>query len=386
MTSRYSGDRVRRGLWHFMLGKGVSAGCSFLAMVLVVRALSLPDFADYSVLVALVELGTAFSGLGLAHVMVRYVPELYERQYRLSLRRLVGGALGVRTVAVLLLALLAHAWASSFSGLIGIHSGAAVLSAFLVIVVLRSTAHFLSQVLESTLNQGLVQVGFSLSAAVRLVGMAWLLQRGDVRLIDVIYVEAIADAASILVIGAGVLKVLFEPATAAAAAPAQDAFWLRARLRTIARFAAAGYLQHLAILPYGAATNRLVAGHMLAASAVASLGFAQSLAEYIKRYLPALLLIGLIRPVIVARWTRERSFAAVAEMCRQVVLVNVVFIAWTVCVLAVSGTEILQALVRRQVRSSRHCGCCSGCAPCCCWRLTGRSSRCWCRRSSATNT
>src|ERR1700752_2626136 len=106
MTSRYSGERVRRGLWHFLLGKGVSALCSFLAMVLVVRALTLHDFADYTVLVALVELGTAFSGLGLSHVLLRYVPELYERQYRLSLRQLIGGALGMRTTAVLLLALL----------------------------------------------------------------------------------------------------------------------------------------------------------------------------------------------------------------------------------------------------------------------------------------
>src|SRR5262245_59528085 len=208
--SRYSGDRVRRGLWNFLVGKGVSAGCSFLAMVVVVRALPLQAFADYSVLVALVELLTALSGLGLAHVLLRYVPELYERQYRISLRRLVGSAMGIRTLSILALALLAHAWASGISELIGVASGGAVLSAFLVIVVLRSTGHFLSQVLESTLHQGLAQAGVSVSAAARLAGMAWLMQGGNVTLVEVIHVEAVADAVGLAVLGAGVLKVLFE--------------------------------------------------------------------------------------------------------------------------------------------------------------------------------
>ena len=80
------------------------------------------------------------------------------------------------------------------------------------------------------------------------------------------------------------------------------------------------------ILPYGGNTNRLVAGHMLAAPAVASYGFAQSLYEYLKRYLPAQLMVGLIRPVVVARWARERSFPAIAEISSQVVLINVLLI------------------------------------------------------------
>lgn len=340
ISSRYSGDRVRRGLAHFLLGKGVSAVCGFLAMVLVVRALSLQGFADYTVLVALIELATALSGLGLAHMLLRYVPELYEKQYRLSLRRLVYGAVGIRTVAVVLLALVVHSWSSGVAQLIGAASGSAVVSAFLVVAVLRSTAHFLSQILESTLHQGISQTGFSLAALMRLVGMSWLVQRGDVSLIDVIYVEAAADAACALVLAGGLLKVLHREAGASAPTEA-DAHWMRGRLRAMVRFAAAGYAQHLVILPYGGSTNRLVAGNMLAASAVASFGFAQSLYEYLRRYLPAQLMVGLIRPVLVARWARERSFPAIAELSSQVVLINVLLVGAVLSVLAVSGREAL---------------------------------------------
>ena len=344
ISSRYSGERVRRGIVHFLLGKGVSAVCGFLAMVLVVRALSLQGFADYTVLVALVELATALSGLGLGHVLLRYVPELYEKRYRLSLRRLVWGAIGMRTVAVVLLALVLHGASSGLAQLVGIAGGGAVVSAFLTVVVLRSTAHFLSQVLESTLHQGISQTGFSLAALLRLVGMAWLVQRGgEVSLIDVIYVEAAADAACMLVMAAGLVKVLYEKAVAAETNDADDN-WMRGRLRAMMRFAAAGYAQHLVILPYGGNTNRLVAGHMLAAPAVANYGFAQSLYEYLKRYLPAQLMVGLIRPVIVARWARERSFPAIAEISSQVVLINVLLVGGVLAVLAVAGRESLAVI------------------------------------------
>jgi O-antigen/teichoic acid export membrane protein len=344
ISSRYSGERVRRGIVHFLLGKGVSAVCGFLAMVLVVRALSLQGFADYTVLVALVELATALSGLGLGHVLLRYVPELYEKQHRLSLRRLVWGALGMRTVAVVLLALVLHGASSGLAQLVGIAGGGAVVSAFLAVVVLRSTAHFLSQVLESTLHQGISQTGFSLAALLRMIGMAWLMQRGgEVSLIDVIYVEAAADAACMLVLAAGLVKVLYEKAVAAEV-NAADGRWMQGRLQAMVRFAAAGYVQHLVILPYGGNTNRLVAGHMLAAPAVASYGFAQSLYEYLKRYLPAQLMVGLIRPVIVARWARERSFPAIAEISSQVVLINVLLVGGVLAVLAVAGRESLYVI------------------------------------------
>ncbi|WP_140625949.1 beta-1,6-N-acetylglucosaminyltransferase [Methylibium rhizosphaerae] len=343
ISSRYSGERVRRGIVHFLLGKGVSAVCGFLAMVLVVRALSLQAFADYTVLVALVELATALSGLGLGHVLLRYVPELYEKQYRLSLRRLVWGAIGMRTVAMVLLAVVLHGASSGLAQLVGIAGGGAVVSAFLAVVVLRSTGHFFSQVLESTLHQGISQTGFSLAALLRMVGMAWLMQRGgEVSLIDVIYVEAAADAACMLVLAAGLVKVLYEKA--AATESAADGRWMQGRLRAMVRFAAAGYVQHLAILPYGGNTNRLVAGHMLSAPAVANYGFAQSLYEYLKRYLPAQLMVGLIRPVIVARWARERSFPAIAEVSSQVVLINVLLVGGVLAVLAVAGRESLAVI------------------------------------------
>ena len=101
MSSRYGGKRVKKGLTHFVLGKAVSAICGFLAMVLVIRLLPVQAFAHYSVLVSLIEIFTAFSALGLSHALVRYVPELYAKHYKIALKDFVFRAFLLRTALLL---------------------------------------------------------------------------------------------------------------------------------------------------------------------------------------------------------------------------------------------------------------------------------------------
>lgn len=343
MSTRYGGERIKRGLLHFALGKGISALAGIFAMLLVIRELSVEAFAAYSVLVALVEMLTAISGLGLAHALLRYVPELYSRHYQVSLRNFVYGALGLRTSLLLLAALVAYVFSDKLAPQIGLGNAIMAFQAFLVVVLLRSTTHFLSQILESTLHQGLVQIGFTVATLVRLLGMLYLLQGGGVQLVDVIWVEAIGDALSLFIMLVGVVRVVTTTETESVA-PEDDGGWLRRHLRQIAKFALAGYVQHLAITPYGGHTNRLVGGGMLSVGAMAAYGFAQSLYEYMKRYMPAQMLVGLIRPVVVARYCERRDFWVAAKMCGQVLQINILLIVGMFGVLMVGGGEMLSAI------------------------------------------
>ncbi len=96
MSERYGQARIKRGLFNFALGKGVSALAGMAAIVMVIRALSVQSFAAYSVLVALVEIVTAISRLGLAQALLRYaVPELYAKHFQVSLRRFVNGSITI---------------------------------------------------------------------------------------------------------------------------------------------------------------------------------------------------------------------------------------------------------------------------------------------------
>jgi O-antigen/teichoic acid export membrane protein len=340
VIGRYGGERIRRSFFHFMLGKAGSALTGFLAMVLVVRLLSIQDFATYSVLIALVEFVTALSGFGIAHALLRYVPDLYAHHLQGALRRFVTWALLSRTAILLAVVAIVLAWSDAASNFAGIGGASDPLRLFLVVIVFRTTNHFLSTILESTLHQGWVQSAYLTSSVVRLVGMAWLVFTGDASLNSVIVVEAIADGIAMCMFLAGLASVIRKTVDAPEMHE-RDARWLPGNIRAIVRFAGNAYLQHLAILPYGGSSNRVAGGHLLQPGALAEFGFSQSLYEYAKRYLPAQLLVGLIRPIMVSRYSASGDFGAASRLAMHVFNINVLSIGAIVVPLVVGGTEVL---------------------------------------------
>lgn len=340
MSLRYSGERFKRGLLHFVLGKAVSAASGFFAMVLVVRLLSIHEFANYSVLVSLVEIFTAFSGLGLSHALLRYVPELYVNHYKVAQQNFIFCAFTLRTGALMLATGLTYVWAEALAYVIGLGDFVEAFKVFLLVVLFRTTSHFLSQILESTLHQGIVQFVFAVSAVSRLVGMVYLMQLDRVGLMNVVWVEVIGDVLGLVFMLAGVGQVIWRAAQEQVC-PMDDGTWLKNNLRYIANFAFTGYVQHIVGLPYGSNTNRLVGGHLFSSPVMANFGFALSLYEYIKRYLPAQLLVGLIRPIVVARYCEKQDFSAAAATCKRVVVINIALIGGFFSALAVGRAEML---------------------------------------------
>jgi len=339
MNARYGKERVLRGLLHFVSGKVLSAICGFLAMILVVRLLTVQDFADYSVLVALIELATAISGLGISHALLRYVPELYTKQYVVAFRHIIISAVSLRLSSLLLVVVFAWTIAPSGAPLIGMADAVDTARLFLLIVFIRATSHFLSQILESTLHQGITQIGFSLAAVARLAGMMYLANGDGATLIDVIWVEIVSDLLCLLVMLFGVVRVAW--GRISHHPPDDDRFWVKRNGRKIVRFAISGYLQHLAILPFGANTNRVVGSTLFSDVTMANFGFAHSLYEYVKRYLPAQLLVGLVRPVVLARFSDQRDFSRAAGTCEGIALINTALIGGMMSLLIVGGTEAL---------------------------------------------
>jgi hypothetical protein len=343
MSYRFSNDRVKRGLSAFIVGKIVSALAGLAAMVLVVRGLSVPDFAAYSVLFALVEVFTAVSGMGLAHVILRYVPELYATRRPTALRSLLHAAIGIRSIVLVAWLVLAFVAALPLARLINLDDLLPAFKVFLLVVAFRSTMHFLSQVLESTLHQNICQLAFAKSAIGRFAGMLWLLNQGPITLIDVIVLEAICDGVACVILLIGIARVSRQALTDQGKGPDDSSWWTTHR-PAVVKFAIAAYAQHLATLPYGSNTNRLVGGALFGDRVMATFGFAQSLYEYFKKYLPTQLLIGLIRPIVVSRYVMNRNFAAAAELCDQALHVNLVFLLGAAAVLIVSGAELLGML------------------------------------------
>lgn len=342
MSSRFGRQKIKTGIKHFLIGKVLSSLAGFIALILTVRGLSISEFAAYSILIALVEYVTALSGFGLTHVVMRYVPELYGREYYYAFRKFISRVIYCRVASLLLLGVVAYLFSDKLSMLLGEQVPKQAFEAFLLVASIRTGSYFLSQILDSTLCQGVSQVAFMLSALTKAALIYVLLCIDEAGLINVILVEAIGDVISIIVMMFGVHRVL--NAKRSDDVPVDDAVWLKNKRKTIFNYAITGYLQHLMILPCGGQTNRLIGGHFLSVFSMASYGFAQSLYEYCKRYLPAQLLLGVIRPVIISRYAANSDFKAAVKLTETFFKVNALMLAPLLVILLVVGPEIVEVI------------------------------------------
>ncbi|MBU2641424.1 MAG: oligosaccharide flippase family protein [Gammaproteobacteria bacterium] len=341
-SARYGRERIRAGLVHFLFGKGLSAIAGFALLVLLVRYLSVAEFAAYSVLQAFVEVFTALTGFGLTHVALRYIPELYAQHENRVFRRFVVGAFGLRFFLLTLATLLAWLASDDIANLFGLAAWVGVLQAYLLVVWLRVNSHFLFQMLESTLHQGWVQVAFVLPALVKVAAVGWLVYSSALTIQSVIWIEAAAETLGLVVLLSGVGRVLRN--TPVDQTMQSWSIWWAKNARRLTQFGLAGYLQHLAILPYGSAPNRLVAGRYLDVASMATFGFAQSFADTLRRYLPAQLLAGLIRPVLVARFSVSRDFEKVTGMLSWVFRINTILLGSVAALLLAIGPAVVASV------------------------------------------
>lgn len=338
MTARYGGERIRKGLSRFVLGKGLSSVFGLLTMFVVVRALTVSDFARYSVLVALIEVFSAVSGFGFAHVINRYVPELYVKARLRALRDLIGFAIFVRLIVLVFLLSLVFYFSLYVASWIGLEEVEDAFRVFLIVVFFRSLGHHLTLVLESTLHQGISQIAYTSSALLKLVGVFLIGYFSSLDLRAIIFLEAVCDALSALILLGGIVSVFGDKSKLE-----RNSFRGDER-RQIFGFAVSAYLQHLATLPFGGNTNRLVGGAMFGDSIMAGFGFSQTLYEYFKRYLPTQFLVGFIRPVVISRYVSYADFSSAARLCDQSVQINLTLLSGVLAVLYVVGTDVLLLL------------------------------------------
>lgn len=335
----YSASRVTSGVAYLVVGKAITSVAGIGTFLLLVRSLPVEQFAAYTVLFALVELVDAATGVGLAHVLSRYVPELYVRQRIGSMRRLMAWALSLRLGVVVIALTAIYLLVGKLSPWIGLAGFEWAFQAYLAVVLAKVAATTIFTVLESMLHQKAAQLGFGFVTVSRFALLALAASHGTLDLATVIAIEFATDAAGFAILFFALLRAIRGQQAARG-----DADWMDSNLRRMSEFGLKGYLQHLLILPYGSSINRLLVGGSLTTPEVALFGFAQSIADLMERYLPVKLLSGVIRPVLTARYVRDGKFADLELSANLIFKINSVLISLG-AVVVVAGGEEMVALV-----------------------------------------
>lgn len=343
-SSPYGRQKIRRSFMHFLLGKGISSIAGIAFLLLTVRYLSVEEFATYSLLLALVPILSTLSGVGLTHILMRYTPELHALHKNDVLANLVYRMLLIRSFVLFILLLAIYIFAAQVSAWFGLNEWVPVFQAYLLVVALRVTADSCVQILESMLRQGLSQFASTLTtlSKLSLVLMVFGVLGNVISLDRLITIEAIAEGLGLTFLLVGIVRTLSQ--LTKLKPPDGGENWIRDNFSRMAKFGSAGYVQHVALTLYGGPANRLLAGRLFDAPMVAAYGFAQSIVDLADRYLPGKFLLGMIRPVMLARYASTRDFDALSKSINLVFKIDFSVLGAAIVLLGVAGDPISSLL------------------------------------------
>jgi O-antigen/teichoic acid export membrane protein len=333
----FSIGQVRRSLLHFALGKGLGMVLGFALLLLLVRALSTADYAFYIASLALLEVVGQLSSVGVLVLAQRYLPEMLTRYEGRKLRRAALLLCLARAFSLLVAAGLLFWGADWLMQALALQSHAWALKLYLIVVVAESFARFMDVVFDSLLLQGFSQVSLLLRAGVRVAGVVWALQTNpgqDMALVDWIVVDAVAAVAGCLWSCGAIFWFVRRTATQY---PGSDD---RLELRRYMRYSVPTFLAVLIYLASGQSIVKLVAARLLDATQFAAFGFAANLSAMLQRYLPLFLLIGMIRPLLVAARDRDDYRTRLPAMAALVFKLNVFVLMPLAAFLAACGKPL----------------------------------------------
>lgn len=336
MSDVYSVKRFRRGFAAFVTGRVAQASARAVLLLLLVRLLSPADYGFYMLLIGLSEMLLELAGFGLLPAAQRFVPQLVERVGHRRLLRFVLSIAALQLAVIVAVALTLRANWAALTSLFEFTPEAAAATLigtwlFLVIPAFR----FAADILESLLEQGRAQLCRALLPTLRVLALAVLLALGHtVTLNDLFLLDLVIVGACVVLAWGFIFSALRRHASGG-----DEALPVGAIARHAWQMAPVGLL--------GAARSpgalRLIVASMLGLPAAGLFAFLQSLERLVSRYLPGVLLRGLVRPMLISRYL-ESGIGFVSSGFNLLSKSNVLIVVAAIGSAALVGDEAVALL------------------------------------------
>lgn len=339
-VSPYSSVALKRSALHFLTGKAASGMLTLIILLLLVRMLTVEEYGIYVILVAGMELVLAVTSLGLPWTVARYLPEFRLRASGKMLAHFVWQAMALISLFLvmgILLLLWILPWLLSSMGLAQFTDVARL---YLLVMLLEGFGrHIQENALGPLLQQGWVQISLVVRNLTLLLLLGIMVTQGMVHLYQVVLAELAASTLGAVLALCGLVRYLHKNCDLSKRDDWQPPAW--SEMWCIARHM---YFSHLITLIYSPQAFVFFVQRYLGVDAAALFGFLRSLFGQISRYLPAILLFGLIRPKLVASYVNTgdmleltRSANLVGKLSLFVLMPFLIF-AW------LAGDELLNFL------------------------------------------
>ncbi|WP_028311933.1 lipopolysaccharide biosynthesis protein [Derxia gummosa] len=336
----YSTQRVRRSLLHFAIGKSATAVLGAALLLVLVRALDRNDYGIYVALLAAFEIVNMVSNTGVLPALMRYTPELRSRGQGRALQTTIGGLSIWRLASLVIAAAALVLFPGPIAELMGVPGQATVVALYAAVIVAEGFARYTDLIFESLLMQGATQVSVLLRTGIRLGGLAllWHAAADKVALVDWVKVEIAASGAGSLAAAVMIWRHLGQ---LAAAEPGTEGKPDRAR---VLRYALPSWLAQSVYQMQGPEVVKLLLVRLAGAVEAGAFGFATAIGGIVQRYLPMVLLIGMLRPIFVAQRTRHDDPARLVALANLILKLNVFVIAPATTFFAVGGNTVASTL------------------------------------------
>lgn len=338
-SNPYTKENARQGALHYLMGRGAAGIAGFLTVILLVRFMDVQNYAAYTALSGLVALCGVLSALGMERVISRYVPE--GRLYRTTneLGRFVWITSAIRFIAGLLVTLALYLlWPAidRFLVVSDFKFFSIALGCFIVAEVMFQ--HFSSVLQALVMQKNLTQV-LIIQWVGRLVLIAvFVFINALISWENALWVFAIPE-----VIGVVCFIVVIKRHLHGLSNPVQTeatkAHWPNWGNVTDVGMHNYGFTL-LAAPPQGYFMKLLTSAY-LSAEVVAAYGFFISIAEKARQYIPLHFFYGLLEPIMVASYLKDRDFSALSQRCQLLYKSNLLLMVPAIAWVAVAGDPIV---------------------------------------------
>lgn len=330
-SDHYSLARARRSLAHFGAGKLLSAILGFVALLLAVRVMPTEQYGQFVALLAMLEIFYLLSGFGLATAVQRYVADYRIRASQRRFRQFVLSLLGLRALSALAGGVAVAVWMNDIFEVLGMEGARVAPVALFLLLCVGTILRFTDELLPALLLQGQAQVSLLMRNLLKGGLFFVTFYRGDVVLLEhAVWIEVASASLGLLLVAVTFLRYL-----ARHQADGNDAYRPSRMWSVCWRF----YLVQLIGQVYGANALKLLVMRLLGPEATGALGFAQSIVDMIRRYLPAHLLAGWVRPLMVSRYVASGDSQDIAQIAWMIFKINLIGIVPLAAIFALVGNE-----------------------------------------------
>lgn len=337
----YGLARIRDSLFHFVFGKGFSAFSALAVVILIIRELSVGEYAIYATLYAIVMMLRLLTSFGINSTVLRFIPDLRVVANNVAAYRLLFAGVALRAVFYIAPVAIAYLFAGDqLVELLSLDGFEWAFMLYLIVGFFRISGLFYAGALESLLWQKQTQYSIAFSNLIKLLGVIGLIYLKDFSLYNVILLELSCEILTmILMLSTSIYS--WRQDTARGEGQAST---LTQETGRYVRFSFWAYLFNLTAALNGSAPNRLIAAAFMSTTQMALFGAVDRLIQLIRQYEPIKLLMGLFRPVFNSKYRSREDYPVIMAMADSMFRLNLVVLALPLLPIAVSGRPIFDLI------------------------------------------